>query len=306
MNRLWGYLSAIGATLFFGISATLNKIMLQEMHPIAIAALTYTIAGVFLFTLRQSPLKERVLNVLNHENESENFINRKDYIILIITALFSSVIAPILFLNGLNQTTAVNASLLINVEVLFIIILSLIIFKEFLQKKDVLGMILIITGAVYLATKGEIADILFKESFIGSLLIIMASLFWSLDTVLSKFLSNKRDLIWVSGLKSFIGGIILLLMTQILSISLETSLNMLPYLLFVSFFSVGSAFILIYFAIREIGSTRVGAIFPVSSLFGAIFAFIILGEPLTIMELSFGLLMLLGIFILYWKPKSST
>ena len=81
---------------------------------------------------------------------------------------------------------------------------------------------------------------------------------------------------------------------------------MLPFLLFVSIFSIGSAFILIYFAIREIGATRVGAIFPLSSLFGAVFAFIILGEPLTLMELSFGLLMLIGVFILYWNPKGST
>ena len=306
MKRIWGYLSIITATLFFGISATFDKIMLQEMDPLAIAALTYTIAGIFLFSIRQSPLKEKVLNILNKKNNSENYINRRDYIILIITAICSSVIAPILYLNGLNQTTAVNASLLINIEVLFIISMSLILFKEVLRKKDILGMILLVIGAIYLATKGEIVDILFKESFVGSLLIIAASFFWSIDTVLSKYLSNKRDLIWIAGLKSSIGGIILLVVTLFLGISLLVPWNMLPFLLFVAIFSIGSAFILIYFAIREIGATKVGAIFPLSSLFGAIFAFMILGEPLTLMELSFGLLMLIGVFILYWNPKSSS
>ncbi len=181
--------------------------------------------------------------------------------------------------------------------------MSLILFKEVLRKKDILGMGLLIIGAVYLATKGEIADIFFKESFIGSLLIIAAAFFWSVDTVLSKFLSNKRDLIWIAGLKSSIGGIFLLITTVFLGISLKTPWEMLPLLLFVAIFSIGSSFILIYFAIRELGSTRVGAIFPLSSLFGAIFAFIILGEPLTAIELLFGLLMLLGVFILYWNPK---
>jgi len=303
MKRLWGYLSVITATVFFGIATPFDKILLQEMHPLAIAALTYTIAGIFLFTIRQSPFKERVLNILNKKNNSENFINKKDYVILIVTALCTAFIAPILYLNGLNQTTAVNASLLLNVEVLFIISMSLILFKEVLRKKDILGMGLLIMGAVYLATKGEIADIFFKESFIGSLLIIAAAFFWSVDTVLSKFLSNKRDLIWIAGLKSSIGGIFLLITTLFLGISLITPWEMLPLLLFVAIFSIGSSFILIYFAIRELGSTRVGAIFPLSSLFGAIFAFIILGEPLTAIELLFGLLMLLGVFILYWNPK---
>ena len=150
---------------------------------------------------------------------------------MIITAISSSVIAPILYLNGLNQTTAVNASLLINIEVLFIISMSLILFKEVLRKKDILGMILLVIGAVYLATKGEIVDILFKESFVGSLLIIAASFFWSIDTVLSKYLSNKRDLIWIAGLKSSIGGIILLVVTLFLGISLLVPWNMLPFLL---------------------------------------------------------------------------
>ena len=89
MRRIWGYLSVITATLFFGISATFDKIMLQEMDPLAIAALTYTIAGIFLFSIRQSPLKEKVLNILNKKNNSENYINRRDYVILIITAVSS-------------------------------------------------------------------------------------------------------------------------------------------------------------------------------------------------------------------------
>lgn len=302
MNRFWGYLSVIMATLFFGISATFDKIMLQEMHPILIAALTYTISGVFLFSIRQSPFKERVLDVLNKKNKTEDFISKRDYGILIITAISSSVIAPLLYLNGLTQTTAVNASLLLNLEVLFIIILSLILFNETFNKKDIFGIILLVIGAVFLATKGEINDLINSETFTGSVLIISASLFWSIDTVLSKFLSNKRDLIWIAGLKSSIGGILLFIVTLTLGLSLFVPLEMLPYLLFVSIFSIGSAFILVYFAIREIGATRVGSLFPLSSLFGAIFAFIILGEPFGLLEITFGLLMLVGVFILYWSP----
>lgn len=48
--------------------------------------------------------------------------------------------------------------------------------------------------------------------------------------------------------------------------------EMLPYALGVSVFSIGCSFILIYIAIREIGASMVGALFPLSSLFGAIFA----------------------------------
>jgi drug/metabolite transporter (DMT)-like permease len=304
MMRFWGYLSVIMATLFFGISATFDKIMLQEMHPIVIAALTYTIAGVLLFSIRLSPLKERILNIINKKSDSETFISRKDYLILFITAVSSSVIAPLLYLNGLNNTTAVNASLLLNIEVLFIIIMSLIIFKETYKRKDIIGIFFLIIGASFLSTQGQFIGILFEQNLIGSLLIIAASFFWAIDTVLSKFLSNKRDLIWVSGLKSSIGGIILFLIILISGLGIQIPLNMLPFLLFVGIFSIGLAFILIYIGIREIGSTRTGSIFPLAALFGAFFAFIILGEPFTITQMMFGVLMLFGVFILYWEPGS--
>ncbi len=304
MKRFWGYLSVILATVFFGISATFDKIMLQDMHPLLIASLTYTIAGVFLFSIRLSPLKESILDIINKKSEAETFISPKDYLILFMTAIASSVIAPLLYLEGLNQTTAVTASLLLNVEVLFIISMSLMIFHEPFKKKDILGIFFLTAGALFLATGGEFLGILFNQSFVGSLLIILASFFWAIDTVFSKFLSHKRDLIWIAALKSSIGGIILFLITLVTSINLQIPLSMLPFLIFVGIFSIGTAFLLIYIAIREIGSARVGSIFPLAALFGAIFAFIILGEEFNIMQLSFGLLMLLGVLILYWEPEN--
>jgi len=130
-----------------------------------------------------------------------------------------------------------------------------------------------------------------------------AAFFWSLDTVLSKFLSRKRDLIFISGVKSSVGGFVLLIIMLILGINTELPLEMLPYALGVSVFSIGCSFILIYIAIREIGASMVGALFPLSSLFGAIFAFIILREPFSIMQGISGIVMLTGVFILYGNGK---
>jgi drug/metabolite transporter (DMT)-like permease len=116
---------------------------------------------------------------------------------------------------------------------------------------------------------------------------------------LSKFLSGKRDLLFVSALKCSIGGLILLSLSILVGSSFNVPLNHLPYLLFIGLVSIGFSFVLVYFAIRKIGSTRTGSLFSLSSLFGAIFAFAILSEPFTLLQLAFGLLMLLGVFILY-------
>jgi drug/metabolite transporter (DMT)-like permease len=301
-DKSWGYASVLAATVLFGIWNTFSKILLQDLDPLALSALVYCIAGLFLFIARFSGLNNKLMGMLDSNSEAETFMTRRDYTILIITAVAGSVIAPFIYLNGLKQITAVNASLLMNAEVIFIIVVGIFILKESFQKKEGIGLILLLVGTIFLATNGDIHNFSVTENF-GSLLVIIAAFFWSIDTTLSKFLSNKRDLLGVSALKCSIGGIILLFLSLILGLNLKVPLNHLPYLLFIGLVSIGFSFVMVYYAIRKIGSTRTGSIFPFSSLFGAIFAFIILNEPFTLLQLLFGLLMILGVFIIYKYQK---
>ena len=298
----WGYVSVFAATVLFGIWNTFSKILLQDLDPIALSALVYCIAGVFLFSVRFSGFNQKLMGMLDSNSEAETFMSRKDYAILITTATAGSVIAPIIYLNGLKDITAVNASLLMNAEVLFIIVIGILILKESFQKREGVGLILLLMGTIFLATNGDVNNFSVTQSF-GTLLVIIAAFFWSIDTTLSKFLSNKRDLLWVSAVKCSIGGLILLVLSLLLGLNLTVPLNHLSYLLFIGLVSIGFSFVMIYYAIRKIGSTRTGSIFPLSSLFGAIFAFLILNEPFTFLQLLFGILMLLGVFIIYKYQK---
>lgn len=298
MNRLWGYISAIMVAMFFGVWFTLDKTLLGYLHPLALAAFTYSLASAFLLSIRLSPLHPKILKILHRESKVEIQISRRNYFTLFLTAIFGAVIAPALYLNGLNQITAVNAALLSNVEILFIILIGIFFLKEFAKKKDVLGFALLLIGAIFLSTN-NLQNLSFNQNLTGSLLVVSACLFWSMDISLSKFLSNKRDIFFITGLKCAIGGSILFLICLTLGLSFRLPLNLLPLLLFIGLVCMSFSIVLIYLAIREIGSTRTGSIFSTSSLFGAIIAFIVLGEPLKASQLLFGVLMLLGILILY-------
>jgi drug/metabolite transporter (DMT)-like permease len=301
-DKKWGYVSVLAATVLYGIWNTFSKILLQDLDPLALSALVYCIAGIFLFIVRFSGFNNRLMGMLDSKSEAETHMSMKDYLVLIITSLAGSVIAPVVYLTGLNQITAVSASLLLNAEVLFIIIIGILVLNERFQKKEGIGLILLLVGTVFLATNGNLQEFSVSEN-LGTLLVIIAAFFWSIDTTMSKFLSNKRDLLGVSALKCSIGGIILLILSLILGLNLKIPLNHLPYLLFIGLVSIGFSFVMIYYAIRKIGSLRTGSIFPFTSLFGAFIAFIVLGEPFTYQELAFGLLMLFGVFIIYRYQK---
>ncbi len=298
MQRFWGYLSVIIATMLFGLWNTFSKILLGYLNPLTLSALVYSIAGVFLFIVYFSPLNKKIILKLDQNLESESFITRKEYGILLITAILGAFLAPYIYLNGLNQITAVNASLLMNVEILFVVIIGIFFLKERFVKQDILGFLFIITGTVFLATNGQITNFS-PGQVIGTLLIISAAFLWSIDTSLSKFISKKRELLFVSAIKCSIGGFSLLTLALIFHESFALPLKELPYLLFIGLIIVGFSFVLVYFAIKKIGSTRTGSLFSLASLFGAIFAYVILGESFTITQLFFGLLMLLGVYVFY-------
>jgi drug/metabolite transporter (DMT)-like permease len=302
MSHHWGYVAAVLSAILFGVSSTFNKIVLENVNPTVIAGMIYFVAGVFLFAVHLSPLCGKILTKLD-TSETEAKIAKKDLKILALVIICGSIIAPLLLLNGLNQTTAINASLLLNAESLFTVIIAFTFINERCSKKEYIGILLLLIGVVFLTTNAAFQKLTLTENLIGNLLIIGACLFWGIDNNLSKFLSRKRDIIMVTGLKCFIGGLALLSIAFLLSFSFSISLISIPYILFVGAFSIGFSILLFIFALRKIGSIRTGVIFSLSSLFGAVLSFVVLGEPFSWIQLAAGLIMIIGIYVVYRCQK---
>jgi drug/metabolite transporter (DMT)-like permease len=215
--------------------------------------------------------------------------------------LSGSVVAPFLFLNGLNQTTAVNASLLQNAESLFTVLIAASFLREHCNRKEWTGIGFLIIGAVFLSTNAQFQGLSLETWLIGNLLILGACLFWGIDNNLSKYLCFKEDLIMVTALKCLIGGACLLLLAYAFNLKFYVPLSAFPSLISVGAFSIGFSILFFMIGLKEIGSMRTGIIFSTTSLFGAVFAFVILREPFTIVQMLAGLLMILGVYVLYKK-----
>jgi drug/metabolite transporter (DMT)-like permease len=206
-------------------------------------------------------------------------------------------------LNGLNQTTAVNTSLLLNAESLFTALIAFVFLSERGTKKEYLGITMLLIGVVFVTTNGEFQRLTLTENITGNLLIVGACLFWGIDNNLSRFLSKKRDIILVTGLKCFIGGLALLTIAFVIGVPFSIPLISIPYLLSAGAFSIAFSILMFLFALRKIGSMRTGVIYSMSSLFGAVLAFLILTEPFSFIQLAAGAIMLLGVYVLILYGK---
>ena len=302
MTHHWGYVSAVASALLFGTSSTLNKIALEDVHPTVIAGMIYFIGGVFLFGIHFSPLSKKIL-ALFESPEIEPKITTKDFRILAFVIICGSVVAPLLLLNGLNQTTAINTSLLLNAESLFTALIAFVFLSERGTRREYLGILMLLVGVVFVTTNGEFQRLTLTENIFGNLLVVGACLFWGIDNNLSRFLSKKRDIIMVTGLKCFIGGLTLLALAFIIGIDFSIPLISIPYLLSLGAFSIAFSILLFLFALRKIGSMRTGVIYSTSSLIGVVLAFLILREAFTLIQLIAGTVMLLGVYILYLCGK---
>ena len=298
MSHHWGYVAAVVSAVLFGASSTLNKIALESVNPTVIAGMIYFVAGGLLFIVHLTPLCNKILAKLDSP-DTETTITKKDYRTLAFVILCGSIIAPLLLLNGLNQTTAINSSLLLNSEALFTVVIAFVFLNERCLRNEYVGILLLLLGVVFVTTSGAFQNLTLTENFLGNLLILGACFFWGIDNNLSKLLSKKRDIVMVTGLKCFIGGSALLAMSFLLGFSFSIALTSIPYVLFVGAFSIAFSILFFLFALRKIGSMRTGVISSLSSLFGAVLAFVVLREAFTVVQLIAGSVMILGIYVLY-------
>jgi drug/metabolite transporter (DMT)-like permease len=304
MSHHWGYIAAVASAILFGVSSTLNKIALENVNPTIIAGMIYFVAGIFLFLVHLSPFCPKILAKLDTVG-TETKITKRDFRILAFVILCGSTIAPLLLLNGLSQTTAINASLLLNAESLFTVAIAYIFLNERCAKREYIGILMLLVGVIFVTTNGAFQKLSLSENLLGNLLIIGACFFWGIDNNLSKFLSRKRDIILVTGLKCFVGGLALLSISLFLGFSFSIPLVSIPYILFVGAFSIAFSILFFLFALRKIGSMRTGVIFSLSSLFGVALAFVVLRESFTIVQGIAGLVMILGIYVLYRCGKKA-
>jgi drug/metabolite transporter (DMT)-like permease len=267
-----------------------------------VAGMIYFIGGDLLFIIHLTPLCRRIL-AMTATPGTEDRISRKDLGVLALVIACGSVVAPLLLLNGLNQTTAINASLLLNAESLFTVLLAFAFLHERGEKREYIGILMLLLGVVFVATNGEFTRLTLTESIPGNALIIGACLFWGTDSNLSRLLSKKKDIILVTALKCFFGGVALLVISFLLGINFTIPLSSIPYLLSVGALSIAFSILLFLFALREIGSMRTGSIYSTSALVGAIFAFLVLREPIGIIQIAAGLLMVLGVYLVYCYAK---
>ena len=111
------YITLILSAILYGSISTMAKPPLNTINPILLSSIIYLVIGVSLTIIAK--LKGNIANA-----------NGNKLKLIFIDSICGAVIGPVLFFYGLKLTNASAASILINTEFLFSILLAISILKE--------------------------------------------------------------------------------------------------------------------------------------------------------------------------------
>jgi drug/metabolite transporter (DMT)-like permease len=194
-RNIKAHFALLGANTIYGLNYVIAKgIMPDYLMPKAIIFIrVLTTLSVFMILHFFLPSRK---------------VAKRDLFKLAICAVFGVAVNQILFFEGLNLSTPINASIIITVIPVIILIFAHYILKERITSIKVLGIVLGATGALMIILSAGAGD--FRSStMLGNLLILINAASWALYLVLIKPIMARYDSVTVMKWVFFFGMIII-------------------------------------------------------------------------------------------------
>jgi drug/metabolite transporter (DMT)-like permease len=283
INR--GVFSAISAGVLFGASTPLAKNLVHGVDPWMLAGLLYLGSGVGLGIYKS-------LRYFLHAPAADGAgLQGADRWWLAAAIGAGGIIAPVLLMYGLSATPASNASLLLNLEGVFSILIAWFVFRENFDRRVALGVAMITAGALVLTVKGGLV----WGNAVGPAAIAGACFAWALDNNLTRKVA-LNDVTQIAMLKGLVAGSVNVAIAVALGRSTPNAAAALAAGA-VGLGGYGLSLVLFVIALRYLGTARAGAYFSIAPFVGALIAVAFFSEPVTIPLIAAGVLMMVGLWL---------
>ena len=260
-RRSIGY--AIAAAALYALSAPLSKQLLATVSATMMAALLYLGAGLGMCAVR---LGQRALKAPRREQS----LARAD-LPYVAGMVALDIAAPIFLMLGLSRTTAANASLLNNFEIVATSIIALCVFGEAISRRLWAAIGLITLASVLLSVEGT-ESLSFSP---GSLLVLLACVCWGFENNCTRRLSEKDplEIVTVKGFGSGLGALGIALAT---GRAIPGAWQIVSALL-LGFVAYGLSILFYVRAQRDLGAARTSAYYALSPFIGVGLSFLMDG-----------------------------
>ena len=174
---MFAHLAVLGANIIYAINYVVAKgIMPDYLEPRAIIFLRIAGAAIIFWIVSAFFPKEKV--------------ERKDFFKLAYISFFGIALNQVMFFEGLNLTTPINASIIMVGVPIVVLFFSHIIIGDKLTLNKIIGIVLGTSGAAYLILQSGSLS-LSSNTFVGNIFILVNVTSYGLFLVLVKPLMSK-------------------------------------------------------------------------------------------------------------------
>lgn len=276
---------ALLAALLYALSAPFSKLLLNNVAPAMLAALLYLGAGAGMLIIG-GILRMRKRKATDAPLTKGDF----PYVLGMIVL---DIAAPILLMFGLASTSAENASLLNNFEIVATSIFAWTLFHEAISRKLWISIGLVTLASALLTFSG--ADSL--QFSPGSLFVLLACCCWGLENNCTRRLSDKNplEIVVIKGIFSGSGALIVALLA---GAEFPSAIPLLLSML-LGFVAYGLSIYFYVYAQRTLGAAKTSVYYAVAPFIGALLSLVIFRTLPSVSFIIALVLMLLGAALAY-------
>ena len=276
------------ATSSWGSAFIAGNYATQDFEPITVAFLRFFFAAIILLPLMWVLEKNRPRP------------KGKEWLLFASLGLTGIAIYNICFFIAAKEAPIVKSSLFIASNPVLIILLSGLFLKEKITRRNIIGLLLALTGATVIITEGHFLSVIRTGFEPIDLVLLTAVICWALYSVLGKVSLQKFSPL-VSTTYAVVFGTIMLAPLALMEMTWEQAVNASPLtwgsILHMSIIVSVLSFIMYYHGIRAIGAAKASLFINLMPVSAVIMAVILLDEPLLPVHIAGAILVLTGVTI---------
>ena len=280
------YLKLFLTAIFWGGTFVAARVVAQDVGPYSASFLRFLTASLLLLSMVL--LKEGQLPLLKRHQVLPA-------VLLGLTGVFAY---NVFFFLGLKTVAAGRASLIVASNPVFIALFSSLFFHERMTRGKVAGIILCLTGAMVVISRGDPAAIFSGGVGRGELFILGCVASWVAYSLIGKVILKDCSPLIAVTYSCLIGMVALLPFActeNLTALASGFSLQDWVGITYLGFFGTFLGFIWYYEGIRVIGPSRASVFINFVPVSGVFFGWLILGETVNLSLLAGAALVMAGI-----------
>lgn len=235
-------------------------------------------------------------------NRSQFKIKLKDLWCFLGTGIVSLLLFSTCYFSALNYTSLAVAAILLYTAPFFVMLMSLVLFKEKMNSKKVLALLLAFTGCVLVSGVGGDETV----SWIGILLGLGSGFFYALYSIFGRYAINRGYGAWTMTFYTFLFcsiGCAFLSDWQVIGNSVQADHSILLWVLGLGFVTAFLPYVLYSTGLEHMESSKASILASVEPVVSALFGVFVFHETMTLWGV-LGIAMVLGaIVVLNVKKK---